>query len=400
MSEYSGRRGDVIPISASAARASRSRGLPDKRIFIREYDHIIFICTIVLVAFGLVMVLSASYYAAMHSGGGMYSYFLTQAFGAGLGFVGMVFAATFNHKLLAKFALVIYAIGILLLILVLTPLGIEYQGAQRWIVLFGVNFQPSELAKVATIIMLANYISKKPDRVNTLRGLLGCLIILGIPIALVMLGRNLSTVIIIGAMGFVTIFLASPYFWRFAVAGALAAAGGVAFIIFGPAFRAARIEAWLDPFADPTGVGFQIVQSLYAVASGGIFGLGFGNSNQKLYFLPEAQNDFIFAIIVEELGLFGAAIVLMLFAILVWRGMRAAMNSRTLLGCLLATGIVTMISVQVIINVGVVTNTIPNTGIPLPFISYGGTSIAVMMTAVGILLNISRYQKTPGQGQG
>jgi len=167
----------------------------------------------------------------------------------------------------------------------------------------------------------------------------------------------------------------------------------VVFLLTGEAFRVARLVAWQNPFADPTGVGFQTVQSLYAVASGGLFGLGLGNSNQKLYYLPEAQNDFIFAIIVEELGLFGGMILLLLFGILVWRGAMAAVNSRSVLGCLIGAGIVTMISVQVIINVGVVTNTIPNTGIPLPFISYGGTSIAVMMTAMGILLNISRYRR-------
>jgi len=385
----------VIPFPADLARrkAGSRPETPDNRIVIREYDHVIFITTMILVAFGLVMVLSASYYAAMNSGRGMYSFFIQQALGAGLGFIGMVMAATFNYKLVAKFSGLIYLVALATLGLVFTPLGVEANGALRWIDLGVVNFQPSELAKVAVIITLSVYIAKEPNRVNTLRGLFGCAVIIGLPTVLVMLGRNLSTVIIIAAVGFVIIFLASPYFWRFIVLALAAVVALAAFLVFGEGFRAARIEAWIDPFADPTGFGFQIVQSLYAVASGSFFGLGLGNSNQKLYFLPEAQNDFIFAIIVEELGLFGAGIVLLLFGILVWRGAVAAMNSRSVLGCLMATGIVTMIAAQVIINVGVVTNTIPNTGIPLPFISYGGTSIAVMMTAIGLLLNISRYQR-------
>ena len=394
---------DVIPfpqerVARGRVERVRTETKADKRIVVREYDHIIFICTIVLVAFGLVMVLSASSYAAMHSGAGMYSFFVTQAFGAGLGFAGMIFAATINYKFVAKFSWLIYLLALVTLGLVFTPLGIEFNGAVRWVSIGGFNFQPSELAKVGVIFMLAKYIADDTNRVNTLRGLFGCGVILGLPLTFVMLGRNMSTMIILCAIAFVIIFLASPYFWRWVALGATAVAGVAGYLVFehfiGEGFRGARFGAWLDPFADPTGVGFQSVQSLYAVASGGLFGLGLGNSNQKLYYLPEAQNDFIFAIIVEELGLFGAMIVLVLFGILVWRGAMAAINSRSVLGCLIGTGIVTMISVQVIINVGVVTNTIPNTGIPLPFISYGGTSIAVMMTAMGMLLNISRYRRT------
>ena len=403
MSDIPGRHSrDIIPfpqdrVARNRFDRARAETKAGKRIVVREYDHIIFISTIVLVAFGLVMVLSASSYAAMHSGAGMYSFFVTQAFGAGLGFLGMIFAATINYQFVSRFSGLIYLLALVALGLVFTPLGIEFNGALRWVSIGGFNFQPSELAKVAVIIMLSKYISHDTNRVNTFRGLFGCAVIVGIPVVLVMLGRNMSTMIILGAIAFVIIFLASPYFWRWVALGATAVVGIAGYLLYehfiGEGFRGARFGAWLDPFADPTGFGFQNVQSLYAVASGGLFGLGLGNSNQKLYYLPEAQNDFIFAIIVEELGLFGAMIVLMLFGILVWRGVMVAINSRSVLGCLIGTGIITMISVQVIINVGVVTNTIPNTGIPLPFISYGGTSIAVMMTAIGLLLNISRYRR-------
>jgi len=398
MSDISGNRKGVTRFPDKAARpksrTERDTKLrPDNRIIIREYDHIIFISAMLLVIFGLVMVFSASSYAAMHTDAGMFSFLISQSVAAGLGFVGMIFAATFNYKMVARFSVPLYALAIFLLVLVLV-MGEEGGGATRWLVLFGFNFQPSEVAKVAVIVMLAVFISKDTNRVNTIRGIIGCGFIIGLPVVLITIGGNLSTVIIICAIGFMIVFLASPYFWRFLVVAGSGAAAVALYIIFGEGFRVARISAWMDPFAYPTDVGFQTIQSLYAVASGGPFGLGFGNSIQKRYFLPEAQNDFIFAIIVEELGLFGASIVLFLFGVLVWRGMRVAMNSRSTLGCLMATGIVTMIAVQVIINVGVVTNTIPNTGIPLPFISFGGTALAVMMTAVGVLLNISRYPKT------
>jgi cell division protein FtsW len=368
----------------------------------REIDHTLLACTMILVGFGLVMVLSASYYSAMHSGN-IYSYFRTQAFGAALGLIGMIVAATANYKLVSKFAGIFYLVSCGLLVWV-ALFGRVVNGARRWIDIGPeanpiITFQPSELAKVAVVLMLAVYINADKNRVNNLKGLIGYGILTAIPVALVLWGRNLSTAIIIAAIAFVMLFLASPYFWRFIIAGAagIAAVVGVLladlhFGIFG-GIRGQRFATWQDPFLDPQVTGFQTIQSLFAVASGGLFGRGLGNSMQKLYYLPESQNDFIFAIIIEELGLFGGGIILLLFAIIVWRGMRAALNARDNLSMMIATGITTMIAVQVIVNVGVVTNTIPNTGIPLPFISYGGTSIAVMMAAVGLLLNITRYPK-------
>ena len=366
----------------------------------REIDHILLACTIILVIIGLVMVLSASYYSAMHSGN-IYSYFWMQAFGAALGLLA-IFAITnfLNYRLISRFAWGFYIITNILLVLTLF-FGREVNGAIRWLDIpgTGFGFQPSEFAKVAVILLLAVYLSEKISRANTFRGLLGYAAIAALPIVLVMMGRNLSTVIIIAAIAFIMLFLASPYFWRFIIVGATGIAAVVGLLwadlrwgILG-GFRGQRFATWQDPFLDPQGTGFQSIQSLFAVASGGLFGRGLGNSMQKMYYLPESQNDFIFAIIIEELGLFGGGIILMLFGIIVWRGMRAAMNARDTLSMLIAAGITTMIAVQVIINVGVVTNTIPNTGIPLPFISYGGTSIAVMMAAVGILLNITRYPK-------
>jgi len=374
---------------------TRRKGNQGNRITIREYDHIIFISTVVLVGIGLVMVLSASYYSALHSGN-VYDYFTMQAVGAGLGLLGMFFAATVNYKLISKFATIFYIFANGLL--VYTALfGIEFQGARRWVAFGPVNFQPSELAKVAVILMLAIYINRNKNRVSTAKGLGGYIILTILPVGLVLWGRNLSTAIIIAAVAFVMLFIASPYFWRFIAFAAAAVGAVVGFLLvdyhFMGGVRGSRFMVWQDPFSDPSRFGFQTIQSLFAIASGGLFGRGLGNSMQKRYYLPESQNDFIFAIIIEELGLFGGGIVLLFFAVIVWRGVKVAMDSRDILGTLIATGITTMIAVQVIINVGVVTNFIPNTGIPLPFISYGGTSIAVMMTAVGLLMNVSRYQK-------
>ncbi len=189
------------------------------------------------------------------------------------------------------------------------------------------------------------------------------------------------------------IFVASPRIIYFVVAAFVGASGIVAMLLGGKSFRMGRIEAWKDPFSDPMNKGYQTIQSLYAIASGGLFGLGLGQSRQKLGYIPEGHNDIIFAIICEELGLFGAVLLITLFIILIWRGVKIAMNATDLFGCLIVSGIIVMIAIQVILNIAVVTNTIPNTGVPLPFISYGGTSLLFMMTSVGIVLNISRYSK-------
>lgn len=379
----------------------KRKNLPNKRRIssssfnMREYDLIIFVSTIVLVSIGLIMVLSASHYASLNIRGDIFAFFTTQALGVGLGLFGMFFAATIDFRIFAKFSFLFYVIANFMLVDVLFR-GITVGGATRWINYFGVQFQPSEFAKAAVILFLATYIASDTNRVSTLKGLFGSALIVGIPIALVALGGNLSTVLILAALGFIMIFLASPYFWRFFAVALVGVAALVAFLVVDyfvtGGFRGMRFIVWQDPFSDPQGIGFQTVQSLYAIASGGLFGLGLGNSVQKLFYLPEAHNDFIFAILVEELGLFGGFLVLLFFGILVWRGVMVAIKSKSILGCLIASGIVTLISVQVIINVGVVTNTIPNTGIPLPFISYGGTSIAVTMTMIGVLLSVSRGQ--------
>jgi len=373
------------------------------RFGIGTMDHTIFLVVVILVLFGIMMVFSASYIVTGRSPNHNFDsfYFLRRHVPfALLGFVGMNFAANFNYKFLKRFALPLYGTSLGLLLFTVLY-GIVSRGARRWIMLpFGFQFQPSEIAKVALILVMARIISKNPNILKTWPGFLFCCAIVGIMAVFVALG-NLSTAIIIAIIGGGMIFMASPHIMRFVVAAMAAVGGMVGYLYFmayhasgvmGGQFRGDRFLAWRNPFDYMQGTGFQIVQSLYAIASGGLFGLGIGQSRQKT-FLPEVHNDVIFSVIVEELGLVGAGIVLLLFGILIWRGLMIAMNATDSFGALVAVGIILMIASQVIINVAVVTNSIPNTGIPMPFISYGGTALVVCMACMGILLNISRHSK-------
>ena len=368
-------------------------------------DHTIYLVVVILVLFGIMMVFSSSYVVTGRSyrHGFDTFYFLRRHVPlAILGFVAMNIMANFNYRLLKRFAMQLYlaAIGLLLFTAIF---GRTIGGGTRWIEIFGIQFQPSEVAKVALILVLARIISRNRDILNKWSGFVFCAAIVGLMTVFIALG-NLSTAIIVTIIGGGMIFMSSPHIMRFVLLGITAASGMLGYLYImafqppwlpeaiGGQFRGARFMAWLDPFADMQGYGFQIVQSLYAIASGGLFGLGIGQSRQKT-FLPEVHNDVIFSVICEELGFVGAAIVLLLFSILVWRGLRIAMNATDSFGALVSVGIVLMISSQVIINVAVVTNSIPNTGIPMPFISYGGTALVVCMACMGILLNISRHSK-------
>lgn len=349
-------------------------------------DYTILLITIMLVLFGIVMVFSSSYYYAMNHPkiDDMYYFVKHQAGYALLGFVGLAAAMNFPYRWYKKMSFLLYAASNVLLVAVLI-LATATNGSKRWI--FG--FQPSEFAKIGVILFLAFYISSHKDILKDFKGFVKCMIILIVPVVLIG-AANMSTAIIVFAVGIAMIFVASKRVWYFVAGGAAAGVLGCA-ALFLPMFkyRLKRIQAWRDPFSDPTDIGYQTVQSLYAIASGGLFGLGLGQSRQKT-FIPEPYNDMIFAIICEELGLVGAGAVILLFALLVWRGVRIAMKSKDMFSCLVATGITALIAVQVIINIAVATNTFPNTGIALPFISYGGTSLVILLCSVGILINVSR----------
>ena len=357
------------------------------------FDFTLLFVIILLLLFGIVMVFSASYYFALTSskfGNNMYYFVQRQIMWAGIGILGMVFFMNFPYKYIRKFTFLAYLATIACLVLVLV-VGQEMNGSKRWLgITSSIGFQPSEVAKTVVILYLSNYIASHKGILGTFNGFCKCCVVLGIPVLLIAV-ENLSTALVVSGVGVAIMFVASPRIWYF-VAMACGGAGGVAAMLLLPqfAYRMDRIKYWLDPFSDPTGKGFQIIQGLYAVASGGIFGLGLGQSRQKTY-IPEPYNDMIFAIICAELGMVGAAIVIVLFVVLVWRGIKIAMEAEDMFGCLVATGISAFIGIQVIINISVATNSMPNTGMALPFISYGGSALVFTLAAMGILLNISKY---------
>lgn len=371
-------------------RKSKTRGL--------NIDYSLLFIVIFLLVFGLVMIYSTSSYDANIKFNDAAYYLKKQALATLVGFGLMFFMVFFDYHFLARFGAIAYVVSLVLICLVLTPLGYEINGARRWLNL-GWSLQPAEVAKLALIIFFAGLVCKMGDAIRTTRGFL-YVIALSLPHALTIMfiTENLSSAIIVGGIVIVMLFVATPnYKEYFYVAAALiAVAVGVVLLVKynilpeGVSFRLGRIKAWLDPTAYASTKGFQTLQALYAIGSGDIFGKGLGGSMQKLGFLPEAQNDMIFSVICEELGLFGAISIMFLFAILIWRLIVIATNAEDMYGAMLAIGIMAHISIQVILNIAVVTNTIPNTGISLPFISYGGSSVAFLLLEIGIALNISR----------
>ena len=358
-----------------------------------KIDPIILLSLVVLVTFGVIMVFSASYYVGKTKFDDILYFFKRQGAFAVIGFSLLPIITAIDWRMYRNFSKIIFIVSCFLLVLVIF-LGEDLNGAKRWLKIGPIQFQPSEVAKIGLILYLSKYISDNKKILDNWGGFIKCCIIIAIPTALVLI-ENTSTAIIMGTIGMSIVFVASPTLKYFGPIILIAILGIGAIILFGDGFRMARVEAWLNPFAEGVKAdkGYQTVQSLYAIASGGIFGLGIGQSRQKLGFIPEAQNDIIFSIICEELGLAGAIIFILLFSMIIWRGYITAIRSPKSYMSYVSVGITTMIAMQVIINIAVVTNTMPNTGIPLPFVSYGGTSLIIMMACTGIILNFSRYFK-------
>ena len=264
----------------------------------------------------------------------------------------------------------------------------------RWITIFGITLQPSEFAKLGTVLCLSLYMAVNYNKMNSfIWGFLVPVGIVGVPALLTVIEPHLSGALIIVAIGAVMMIVGGSKLRYFAALGVPTAALGGLMLWLKGNYMLDRIKIWLDPFADPLGGGFQTIQSLYAIGSGGLFGLGLGKSRQKYLYIPEPQNDFIFAIVCEELGFIGALIIIVLFAVLIYRGFKIAMKAPDKFGFFLVVGIMTRIAVQVFANIAVVTNTLPNTGISLPFFSYGGTSLLVLLCEMGIVLSVSRYSR-------
>lgn len=359
-----------------------------------QYDFTVMFIVLTLTLFGVVMIFSSSYYYTMTTerfNNDMFYFLKRQSIWAALGICAMIFCMNIPYTFWKRFARLAYWLSNAFL-LALPFIGIEAGGQKRWLGYGSLQFQPSEFTKIAVILYLSVYVIEHRKELGNFKGFLKACIVLLLPVGLIAVS-NFSSALLVFLMGASILFVASPHVWYFGLGGAgVGVLGAVAILLPQFSYRLKRIKTWLDPWADPTDAGFQTIQSLYAVASGGLFGLGLGQSRQKT-FIPEAYNDIIFAIICEELGIVGAGLVILLFAVLIWRGIRIAVNAKDDFGMFVATGITSVIAFQSIINIGVVTNTIPNTGQPLPFISYGGTSLLFLMAMVGILLNISRYPK-------
>ncbi|QEK11952.1 stage V sporulation protein E [Crassaminicella thermophila] len=357
----------------------------------KSSDFTLLLTVLILVIIGIIMVFSSSHYYALSKMNDSYHFLKRELMWATLGLLGMFFTMNFDYWKYKKLAPYAYIFSIILLILVLTPLGMEINGAKRWLGVGGFTIMPGEVAKICGIIFAANYLSRKPEKIKKfLQGVVPCLFIIGIYFSLIILQPNLSTAVTISGIIGCMMFVAGMRWAHVSLMG-LSGVGLLVVLILLEPYRMRRLTGFLDPFADPQGTGYQVIQSLLALGSGGLFGVGLGKSIQKYLYIPEPQNDFIFAIIGEELGFVGCVTVIILFLLLIWRGVRIAINAPDLFGCLLATGVTSMVAVQVIINIAVATSSMPVTGIPLPFISWGGNSLAIFMSAIGILLNISRY---------
>ena len=365
---------------------------------IRYYDYSLVAILIFLVCFGLVMLYSTSAYSALVKYGDSMYYFKRQIVFCTLGFVIVYFVSRFPYRFYSMFAKKLYFFSIFLMALVQTPLGKSVNGARRWIRLpAGQQFQPAEVAKIAIILFIPYMLCLMGKQIRTLEGVAKVLLWGGFSAACVyFLTDNLSTAIIVMGITCILIFVVHPKTAPFIAI----VVGGLAFImiavrILGAVlensnnFRLNRILVWLEPEAHASKGGYQIMQALYAIGSGGFFGKGLGNSAQKMI-IPEVQNDMILSVICEELGVFGAIIILILFGMLLYRLLFIAQNAPDLYGSLVVTGIFAHIALQVILNVAVVINLIPTTGITLPFISYGGTSVLFLMAEMGIALGVSR----------
>ena len=361
------------------------------------YDYSLVAVIVLLTCFGLIMLYStSSYMAQINYGSDMY-FFKKQAIISVACIIMALIISRLNYRILNRFSTALYVAALVLMALVKTPLGQSSHGAQRWLNLGPVQFQPAELAKIAVIVCLPYMIVHMGKKVHTLKG---CMVLAvvggGLALAAYVFTDNLSTAIIVFAITCILIFVVHPKTKPFIAGVIVAGIVGIIGIIFlkytlakSDNFRMRRIIAWLNPEANADTDSYQFLQGLYAIGSGGFFGKGLGNSTQKLHAIPEAQNDMILAVICEELGVFGAIIILCLFAFMLYRLLFIARNAPDLYGALIATGIFAHIALQVTLNIGVVTGLLPTTGVTLPFISYGGTAIVILLAEMGIALGIS-----------
>lgn len=380
-------------MTESVKQKSKFFGVKGKTKFLSKREIFVILLVLGLVIFGCIMVYSASCYSAEYRYKNQFFFLYKQLFGVALGIFALVFFSFFDYHLLKKFRYWILGVSVILLILVFVPgFGVQSYGANRWVNLLGISIQPSEIAKFALVLFLAYYLSEKHDKIKTSKGLLPPLCVAGVLCVLVIIEPSMSVTMCLGMVTLLMLIIGGMSKKHTLLFSSMAAAG-VPLLILAEPYRLKRLFAFLNPWASPQGEGFQLIQSLYSLGNGGFFGVGLFNSRQKYLFLPFAESDFIFSIIGEELGFCGCCILMAAYFSLVWLLFKIGLNAKDRFGCLLACGIGIVIAVQTLLNIAVVTGSIPPTGLPLPFISSGGTSVAVFMGAIGVALNVERQNR-------
>ena len=360
----------------------------------KSLDFILFFTVIALLGFGVIMVYSSSAVSAYVNFNDSYYFFKRQIIWVTLGIMAMLFTMNIDYHVWRKLATPILIVTVVLLILVLIPgLGKVVNGARRWLGFGSLYLQPSEIAKLSMVLFCSASLARHQEKITSfVKGLVPQLLILLLVFGLILREPDLGTALAIGGTIFVLLFTAGARLSHLASLGSVGVVGIIGAIILEP-YRLKRLLAFSDPWADPLNTGYHIIQSLYALGSGGLFGVGLGRSREKFLYLPEPHTDFIFAILGEELGFIGTITVILLFFLFAWRGFKVAISAPDIYGSILAAGLTTMIVMQALMNIAVVTASMPVTGIPLPFISFGGSALIFTLAGVGILLNISRYVK-------
>ncbi len=361
----------------------------------KELDFLLVFTIIVLLCVGLIALSSASSYTALITQGDSNYYFIRQLAFAVVGVIAMFIISKIDYTFYEKYGYAIYIVALVAMLLVFVPgLGSEVKGARRWIDLGFISFQPSEFMKPALAIGIAAYISKNQEKMKTLLGYAVPALMIGIVCIVMYFQSHMSGAIIMIVIGVATIVTSGFKLKRrtIIIAVIVVITAGALFL-FTSEYRMKRVKALFNPEEDVTGINWQPTQSLYAIGSGGLFGMGIGQSRQKYLWLPESQNDFVFSIWAEEFGFVGSLIVVLLFVLFVYRALALVLKSRDLFALMMATGIITMFAFQMIMNVAVVTKLAPTTGMPLPFFSYGGTSLLINLASVGIVLNVSRQRR-------
>lgn len=359
----------------------------------RKYNYSLLTVVLLLVGVGIIMIFSASPTMGMRVGDSFY-FIRKHLLYLSIGMVALYWGMTIDYRALRKWTYVLLGISFILSFIVYIPgIGISTGGATRWIDLYFFSFQPSELCKFALILFLAEYLSNKAGKIKDfMQGLFPVLVVIGAFLLLIIKQPDLGTAMVIGATSFVMLFIAGASILHLSALLGMAVSGLLVISINSP-YRMKRLIAYLDPWQDPQNVGFHIIQSLLAVGSGGFFGLGLGSSRQKFFYLPQQFTDFVFAILCEEMGFLGGAIVVALFVIYIITGFKISRNIEDPFGALLCCGLTSLMAIQALLNLSVVIGLLPTTGIPLPFISYGGTSLVICLFSTGILLNLSANQK-------